>query len=249
MRELVARRVVQQRFGFDADTAGDIDELIADTRVAWGFDADDRDRWGAGRDEGRTWRRGLDRALTGVFYADSAARVVRDTVPLDGVEGQDGRPVGLLAALLDRIVAIRDRFAAPMPISHWSAALNESVRMLAAPGWDEEWQWDQLERLLAEAFPLPAAPILPSTSVMPAGCWPVGSTTGPARSTSGPATSPCAPWCRCGRCRTGSSACSAWTTGDSPAGAGTTATICWRRTRSSEITTGAPKTASSSSTQ
>ncbi len=153
LRELVARPVVQQRFGFDVDTAGTIDEVVADTRVAWGIDADDRDRWGAGRDQGRTWRRGLDRALTGVFYADDAVRVVGDTVPLDGVEGQDARPVGILAAVLDRIGAIRHRLAAPMPISLWAPAIDQSVRMLAAPGWDEEWQWDQLERLLAEAFP------------------------------------------------------------------------------------------------
>ena len=52
LRELVARPVVQQRFGFDVDTAGTIDEVVADTRVAWGIDANDRDRWG-GRDQGR----------------------------------------------------------------------------------------------------------------------------------------------------------------------------------------------------
>ncbi len=153
VRELVARQVVQRRFGFDATTAGEIDMIIGDTRVAWGVDADDRDSWGAGRDETRTWKRGLDRALTGVFYADSAVRVVGDTVPLDGVEGQDARPVGLLAALIDRIGAIRDLFAAPLPVSQWATAVDAAVRMLAAPAWDQEWQWDQLQRLLAEAFP------------------------------------------------------------------------------------------------
>jgi exodeoxyribonuclease V gamma subunit len=153
VRELVARPVVQQRFGFDADTAGAIVDLVNDANISWGIDADDREAWGAGRNEQRTWHRGLDRALAGVFFSDSPVRVVAGTAPLDGIEGQEAIPAGLLAALLDRLTAIRTMVATPMPMSAWGPAIATSVRMLAAPAWGDEWQLGQLERLLTETFP------------------------------------------------------------------------------------------------
>ena len=74
-------------------------------------------------------------------------------MPLDGVEGQDDVRSASSPPCSTGSARIRHRLAAPMPISLWAPAIDQSVRMLAAPGWDEEWQWDQLERLLAEAFP------------------------------------------------------------------------------------------------
>jgi exodeoxyribonuclease V gamma subunit len=153
IRELVTRPVVQQRFGFDLDTAAAITGIIKDSNISWGLDADHREQWGAGHLPDRTWSRGLDRALTGVFYSDDPVRVIDSTVPLDGVEGQEATPVGLLAALIDRIVAIRDLLAGLLPMSQWAEAIADSVRLLAAPAWDAEWQLGQLERLLAETFP------------------------------------------------------------------------------------------------
>lgn len=153
VRELVARPVVRQRFGFDTDTAGGIVSVIDDTNVRWGLDGTDRERWGAGANNERTWGRALDRALAGVFYPDSPVRVVADIAPLDGVEGQDATPVALLASIIDRIAAIRDLLGEPMAMSAWPGAVAAAVRLLAAPAWGEEWQWGQLERLLAETFP------------------------------------------------------------------------------------------------
>ena len=161
VRELVTRPVVQQRFGFDLDAAGAITRVIDDAHISWGFDAADRVVWGAGDVVDRTWSRGLDRALAGVFYADSPVRVVAaaagaaGTVPLHGVEGQDATPVGLLAAIVDRIAAARRLLATPMATSQWSGAIAAAVRLLAAPAWADEWQLGQLERLLAETFPAP----------------------------------------------------------------------------------------------
>ncbi len=153
VRDLVTSAVVQQRLGFDADTAGQIVAVIDDTNVAWGLDGTDREHWNAGNDEQRTWRRGLDMALTGVFYADSPVRTVADIAPLQGVEGQDANPVGLLAAIMDRIAAIRLRLGGPMPRSQWAAAIADAVRMLGRPAWGDDWQLDQLDRLLTETFP------------------------------------------------------------------------------------------------
>ncbi len=154
IRELVTRPVVQQRFGFDLDTAAAITGIINDGHISWGLDADDRTRWGAGHRAERTWSRGLDRALAGVFYSDDPVRVIADnTVPLDGIEGQEAIPVGLLVAIIDRIVAIRELLSHPLPSSQWAKAIANSVRLLAKPAWDDEWQYGQLERLLDETFP------------------------------------------------------------------------------------------------
>jgi exodeoxyribonuclease V gamma subunit len=153
LRQLVTRPLVQNRFGFDADTADSIVRVIDDAAVAWGFDRAHRERWGVHGIDARTWRRALDRALAGVFFTDSPIRVVGDAAPLDGIEGQDARPVGILVAVLDRLVAISDRFSSAMPLSKWAGAIGSATRMLADPGWDDEWQWNQLERLLSETFP------------------------------------------------------------------------------------------------
>ncbi|MFV2038781.1 MAG: exodeoxyribonuclease V subunit gamma [Acidimicrobiales bacterium] len=155
IRELVARPVVQQRFDFDTETAGQIVGVLDDANISWGLDSADRRASGAGGNDERTWARGLDRALAGVFYSDSALRVVAGTVPMNGVEGHEGTPVGLLAQIIDRIAAIRTVLAQPRPMSQWSRALSSSVRLLAAPAWGEDWQMDQLEHLLRETFPAP----------------------------------------------------------------------------------------------
>jgi len=153
VRELVAMPVVRRLFGFDEETADAIAAVIEDTNVRWGLDADHRARWNAGRVGDHTWQRGLDRALSGVFYADSRVRVVGDIAPLDGAEGQEALPIGLLAQIMDRIVTVRGLLGEPRPYSEWGPAIAAAVRLLAAPAWDDQWQWGQLERLLEESFP------------------------------------------------------------------------------------------------
>ncbi|HEX2153740.1 MAG TPA: exodeoxyribonuclease V subunit gamma [Acidimicrobiia bacterium] len=152
VRELVDRPVVREKFHFDGDTAGAISSLVDDAHVAWGLDVDHRREWGVDAAE-RTWRRGLDRTLAGVFYADDPTATVGGLSPLEGVEGQEAVPAGILAALLDRLVATREATSRPRPLSEWAGVIAQSVRMLAAPAWGEEWQLDQLERLLGETFP------------------------------------------------------------------------------------------------
>ena len=153
VRELVAMPVVRQLFGFDEETADEISAVIEDTNVRWGLDGEHRSLWNAGSGDDHTWRRGLDRALAGVFYSDSSVRIVGTVAPLEGAEGQEALPIGLLAQILDRIVAVRALLGEPKSHSAWGPAIAGAVRLLAAPGWDDQWQWGQLERLLEESFP------------------------------------------------------------------------------------------------
>ena len=155
VRELVAIPAVRRLFGYDDETADAIAAVIDDTNVLWGLDADHRSEWRAGTNDDHTWRRGLDRALTGVFYADSSVRIVDTVAPLGGVEGQEARPVGFLAQIVERIVAVRELLGQPLPYSQWGPAIATAVRILAAPAWGDEWQWGQLERLLEESFSPP----------------------------------------------------------------------------------------------
>src|SRR5690606_20582054 len=164
IRDLVDRPPVQRKFGFDADTAGSIASLVDDANISWGIDEDHRGEWNVAI-SARTWRRGLDRTLAGVFYSDSPVRTVGGLSPLDGVEGQEAIPAGILAALLDRLTAIREMLCRPRPLSEWAGAVAEAVRMLAAPEWGDEWQLEQLDRLLAETFPPPETPADPDVSL------------------------------------------------------------------------------------
>lgn len=164
VRDLVHRPVVQQRFGIDDDIAGAVVTMIDDARVAWGLDREHRRRWGVDREE-RTWRRGLDRALAGVFYADDPVRTVGDLAPLDGVEGQELTPASVLAAVLDRLTAVRELLCRRRPRSEWAGTIATAVRMMASPEWGQEWQIHQLERLLAETFPLPDSGVDPEITL------------------------------------------------------------------------------------
>jgi exodeoxyribonuclease V gamma subunit len=94
VRELIARPVVQQRFGLETDTTSELIRLIDDATIAWGLDSAERETWGAGTNDERTWIRGLDRIMAGVFYADDRVRVVEDTAPMDGDRGRRCRHSG-----------------------------------------------------------------------------------------------------------------------------------------------------------
>ncbi len=153
IRELVAMPVVRRLFGIDEETADELAGLIDDINVRWGLDADHRDAWSAGAIADHTWKRGLERALAGVFYGDSAVRVVNTIAPLAGVEGRETQVAGLAAQIIDRIVTVRSILGQPRPFSEWAPTIASAVRLLAAPAWDEQWQWSGLERLLARSFP------------------------------------------------------------------------------------------------
>ena len=167
IRELVAMPVVRYLFGYDDETADAMAAVIDDANVRWGLDGEHRAEWHAGTTQDHTWRRGLDRALAGVFYSDSSVRIVETVAPLDGVEGQEARPVGVLAQIIDRIVAVRDLLGRPRPYSEWGSAIVGAVRLLAAPAWGDQWQWGQLERLLEERFP-PASEASDNPEISPA---------------------------------------------------------------------------------
>ena len=171
-----------------------------------------------------TWRTGLDRLLLGVTMARRTPTLARTALPLDDVGSsrrragrpvrRAGRPAGHCAVAAARRRQPADRVAR-------RAARRGGRRPDQRATTGDEWQIGaaahragrrpRRRRSWAEHTVLTAA------RRARAAARPARAAAPPAR-TSAPAPSPCAPWCRCGRCRTGWSACSAWTTACSPAG-------------------------------
>ena len=150
VRDLILLPVVQRRFRLDADTIGEMEDLIEESNIRWGLDGDHRLRAGAGDRDEHTWRRGMDRVLAGVFFGDDAIRTVEGVSPVPGIEGDSARAAGRLAHVHGRLSEAVRLLQQPRPASWWPLAVSTAVRMLAAPGPDEQWQWSHLERLLDE---------------------------------------------------------------------------------------------------
>ncbi len=151
--QLIGLPEVQRRLRIDPDTAGEIAGLVGDANIRWGLDADHRNRGGAGRRDEHTWDRGTKRILSGVFFDDDPIRTVDDVAPLTHVEGGAAHAAGKLAVLLERIGTIAGLLGAPAATSGWAERIGIAVRLLAEPEWGDEWQWAQLDRLLAETIP------------------------------------------------------------------------------------------------
>ncbi len=155
--QLLGLPEVQRRLRIDPDTAAEIGGLVDDGNIRWGLDADHRERNGAGRRDEHTWDRGTKRILAGVFFDDDPIRVVDDIAPLSHVEGGSAGAAGKLAIFLERIDTITRMLDTPAATSDWAERVGVAVRLLAEPEWGDEWQWAQLDRLLAETFPVEGA--------------------------------------------------------------------------------------------
>lgn len=158
--DLAARPAVSRRFRFDRDELSTLERWVAGVGVRWGVDPAHRRRWELDRVGDNTWSAGLDRLILGMAMADDGCRVYAGTVPFDDMPSSALDLAGRAAEFLARLERALDRLAGPQPVADWLAALADAVAVLAegAPG--EDWQRDQLERVLAEtaeAVPTAAA--------------------------------------------------------------------------------------------
>ena len=163
IKTLLSHQVVKQQFGLDQDIIQQIEHLIDDSNVCWGLDRGHIFRWDAGSHIGNTWRSGLDRTLSGVFYSDDDLTVIDGITPLDGMEGQEARPAGLLAQILDRVATVSEMLRQSRPYSQWDTAIVDAVRLLAAPeSKNADKQWSHLRKLLHDAFHItgPVDPVI-----------------------------------------------------------------------------------------
>lgn len=165
--DLAARPVVARRFRLDRDGLATVAEWVAASGVRWGFDAEHRRRWKLPSVTANTWEVGLDRLLLGVAM-EGPGRAWEETVPVEGVTSGSVELAGCLAELVGRLASVLARLRDPQPVRDWVDALVTGTEMLAlgAPG--EEWQHDQLRRVLSEAAeesPADPSPLLALSEV------------------------------------------------------------------------------------
>ena len=247
--DLLAAGPVRRRFGLDGDDLDRLRDLATRAGVRWGLAAAHRRPYRLDGFPQNTWAAGLDRLLLGV--AMEGERWLGTALPLDDVESGDVDRLGRLAEFVDRLSAALDDLSGERPLAAWVAGLVGALDALTATTPADAWQTGQARAELADVAHRRSAcgSTCRCTSPTCAGCSPSGCAGGRGGPTSAPARSPSRRWCRCARCRTGWSACSASTTARSREQAWTTATTCWPATPASASATRAAKTASCCSTR
>lgn len=157
--DLAARPPVSRRFRFDRDGLGRIERWVVGTGIRWGIDASHRRPWGLERVAENSWASGLDRLLLGVAMADDECRMYAGTVPFDDVPSSAVDLVGRFTEYVTRLGRALDQLADPQPVAAWIEALGTATASLACGEPGEEWQRDQMERMLADVSgSLPARP-------------------------------------------------------------------------------------------
>ncbi len=148
--DLAGRAPVRRRFRLDDDDLARIAQWARDGGVRWGLDAAQRASYKLDRLLANTWQAGWDRVLVGVAMAEEGQRLFGGVLPLDDVGSGDIDLAGRFAEFLQRLHAVVDAFAEPMPLDAWSAAIGEAADSLTAAPGRAAWQRVQLGRLLED---------------------------------------------------------------------------------------------------
>ena len=148
--DLAGRAPVRRRFRLDDDDLTRIARWASDSGVRWGLDAAQRASYRLDRLSANTWQAGWDRVLVGVTMAEERQRLFGGVLPLDDVGSGDIDLAGRFAEFLQRLHAIVDAFANPMPLDSWAEAIADAADSLTAASGRDAWQRIQLGRLLEE---------------------------------------------------------------------------------------------------
>jgi exodeoxyribonuclease V gamma subunit len=149
--DLASLRPVQAAVGLTDAHVARAAEWVEAVGVRWGLDGPSRAAYGLPAElDAHTWRAGLDQLLLGAAMADLGPRFgPGGVVPYADVEGDDLVTAGLLAELLDRIAAARERLSRPQPMAEWCDALATAAASLLATDDRDAWQLDALDDLIA----------------------------------------------------------------------------------------------------
>ncbi len=148
--DLAGYEPVGRRFRFDKEDLGQLERWVAATGVRWGLDGEHRRPWKLDRVDENTWRAGLDRLLLGVAMADENQRLVGGVLPFDDVPSGAVDLAGRFAELVERVQSAVDSLRGQQSVAAWCGAIAEATESLALAGAGEQWQHDQLRRVLGE---------------------------------------------------------------------------------------------------
>ncbi|MGO9962148.1 MAG: exodeoxyribonuclease V subunit gamma [Acidimicrobiales bacterium] len=148
--EFIALPAVRRRFEFDADALRAIANWVDEANVRWGLDGAHREPWGFPPEFGaNSWRAGLDRLLFGVAVSDDDLDLAPGGVAPLGVEGGDVAVAGRLADLIARLASLADDMRRPRTATQWCDALSDAIEQLFEVEASQQWQLDQLRRIVA----------------------------------------------------------------------------------------------------
>lgn len=154
---------VRARFGFSDDQLATLAEWSIAVHLKWGLDGEHRSRWGLPIDfEANTWRAGLDQLLTGVAVADDTPTFGPGGVVAQGVEGSDVATLGALVDLVTRLGQLQARARHPRSARAWAGLLAEAADDLFVVPPTEQWQRDQLRKILTDVDDQARTPTGPS---------------------------------------------------------------------------------------
>ncbi|MHB8246270.1 MAG: exodeoxyribonuclease V subunit gamma [Acidimicrobiales bacterium] len=151
MLEFLSLSPVRQRFEFDDDALGTIENWIIKTNARWGFDGMHRASWGLPVELiANTWRATLDKILMGVAVSDDDIDLAAGEITPFGVEGGDIAIAGRFADAVARLAAIARDMARPRTAAAWCEALSAASGQLFSVERAQSWQLEQLQRMIGE---------------------------------------------------------------------------------------------------
>ena len=162
--EFLALGPVRERFGFDEDSLGVVEEWMEATNVRWGLDPTQRERLGLpGAVVTNTWGAAVDRLLIGSAVFDEDLRLSLGEVAPYGVEGSDVQTAGSLAAVMGCLADLAAATSDARPLEEWVAHIGGVCTSLFAAEPEMGWQLDALGRMLAEVVEASTHQGVPST--------------------------------------------------------------------------------------
>ncbi len=149
--EFMSLAPVGRRFGLDEEAMSTVADWVADTNVRWGIDGAHRSAWGLPASlTANTWRAALDRLLIGVAVSDGDLGLSIGGIAPFGVEGDGISLAGRLADLLERLAGLQAELSVRRSAESWCAALGGAAEQLFSVESHQQWQLDQLRRILTE---------------------------------------------------------------------------------------------------
>ena len=149
--EFVSLPAVRKRFDFDDRALGTIADWIVGTNVRWGLDGPHREAWGLPPGfAANSWRVAIDRVLMGVAVSDDDIGLAPGDIAPFGVEGDDIAVAGRLADVVARLASVADDMRRDRTAAEWCDALLDVTEQFFDVGTSQQWQLDQLRRIVAE---------------------------------------------------------------------------------------------------
>jgi exodeoxyribonuclease V gamma subunit len=151
MLEFIWLPAVRKRFGFGDSALGTIADWVTRANVRWGIDARQRERSDIPPEyTANSWQAAIDKVLMGVAVSDDGIGLAPGDIAPLGVEGEQIALSGRLAELVSRLAEIAENMRQSRTAAAWGNALSEAIEKLFDVDENQQWQLDQLRRIVAD---------------------------------------------------------------------------------------------------